>query len=105
MSLTGMIVLILLSAFAAYCMLGKNGKGAENYIIRNTIGVYVMILGLLSIIKSNLGLIQGFYLGIVTLIISVLSLFVFKRDYKKCQILNVIGIIVGVIATYFAYIR
>lgn len=105
MSLSGLIVLILFSLFAIYCMIGKNGRGVKNYIIRNTVSVYVMILGLLSIIKSNLGLIQGFYLGLVTFFISILTLFVFKKDYKKCQILNIIAIVIGTVATYFAYIR
>ncbi|MEG0250326.1 MAG: hypothetical protein RR561_05640 [Peptostreptococcus sp.] len=105
MSSAGLIILILLSLFAIYCMVGKNGRGVKNYIIRNTVGVYVMILGLLSILKSNLGLIQGFYFGLVTFVISILTLFVFKKDYKKCQILNIIGIVIGTIATHFAYIR
>ena len=105
MSFTGLIILILLSIFAVYCMVGRGGKGAQNYIIRNTIGVYVMVLGLLAILKSNLGLIQGFYLGIATFAISILSLFVFKKDYKKAQILNIVGIVIGVIGTYLAYIR
>lgn len=105
MSLTGLIVLIFLSIFAIYCMLGRSEKGAQNYIIRNTVGVYVMVLGLLAIFKSNLGLIQGFYLGMVAFVLSILSLFVFKRDWKKSQIMNIAGVVLGVIATYFAYIR
>ncbi len=105
MSLAGRIILILLSLFAIYCMVGKNGRGVRNYIIRHTVAIYVMILGLLSILKSSLGLIQGFYFGIAALAISILTLFVFKKDYKKCQILNILGIIIGTIATHFAYIR
>ncbi len=105
MSLVGLIFLLLLSAFAIYCMIGQQGRGAKNYIIRNTVGVYVMILGILAILKSNSGLVQAFYLGLITFIISIMSLFVFKRNYKRCQILNIVGILIGIIASYISYIR
>lgn len=105
MSLTGLIIMVLISLFAIYCMIGRGGRGVRNYIIRNAVGVYMMILSILSIIKSSLGMIQGLYLGGITLVISILTLFIFKTDYKKCQLLNILGIILGTIGTYFAYIR
>lgn len=104
MAISSMVILIPLSLFAIYCMLGKNGRGARNYIIRTTIGIYVLVLGTLSILKSNTGLQEAIYFGVAAVVLSILSLFVFKNDYEKCKIINVIGVILGTIATFLSYI-
>lgn len=103
MTKTGLIILGILLVFFLYCIISKTL--AKNYVVRNVVGIYILILGLLSIIRSSEGVIHGFYLGIISVIISGLSLIIFKKDYKKCQILNAIGILVASIGTYFAYIR
>lgn len=105
MSKSGLIILLIVSLFAIYCMVGEKGRGVNNYVIRIYVSIYVLILGMLAILRSSSGLIQGFYAGILALVIAILSLFVFKRDYKKCQILNILGIIVGTIATYYSYLN
>ena len=103
MSKIGLIILIIISLIAAYSMIAGKGRGVNNYIVRNIVGVYILILGLLSILRSNLGLIQGFYLGIAAVVISIITLFIIKRDFSKTKYLNLLGIAIGVLAMYFSY--
>ncbi|WP_101772968.1 hypothetical protein [Peptostreptococcus faecalis] len=105
MSISGTIILIAMSLFAIYCMVGKNGRGYKNYVIRNSVGVYILILGLLSILRSGNGLIQSLYLGLFSVLLAFLSLIIFKKEPKRCQILNIIGIVVSTYATYLSYIN
>ncbi|MDD7182801.1 MAG: hypothetical protein SPG13_03775 [Peptostreptococcus porci] len=103
MTKTGLIILGILLVFFLYCCISNTL--AKNYVVRNVVGIYVLILGILSVIRSASGVIHGFYLGIVAIILSFLSLIVFKKDYNKCRIINIIALIISSIGTYFAYIR
>lgn len=105
MSVLSLTILTLLSLIALYCMNGQGGRGVNNNIIRNAIGIYILILGLISLTKIGSGLIQGFYLGVSSVVISVLSLFILKNNYKQCRILNSLGIIIATLATYFSYMN
>lgn len=105
MSTLSLIILILLSLVALYCMNGQGGSGVKNNIVRNSIGIYILILGLISLTKVSSGLIQGFYLGILSVVLSIFTLFIFKKNYKQCRVLNSIGIIIATFATYFSYLN
>ena len=59
MSRSGLVILVILSLVVVGFVIGKNGKGANNYIVRNTAAVYSLILSLLAIVKSNQGMLYG----------------------------------------------
>ncbi|KGF12241.1 hypothetical protein HMPREF1639_06355 [Peptostreptococcus sp. MV1] len=105
MSISGLVILIILSLLVVLFVIGKDGRGVNNYIVRNTAAVYSLILSLLAIIKSNQGMVQGFYMGLLSFILSLLVLTVYKKKYDICRILLVISIVLATIATYFSYIN
>lgn len=105
MSRSGLVILVILSLVVVGFVIGKNGKGANNYIVRNTAAVYSLILSLLAIVKSNQGMIQGFYMGVLAFILGFLVLTVYKKRYDFCRILLIVGIVLATVATYFSYIK
>lgn len=105
MSISGLVILIILSLLVVLFVIGKDGRGVNNYIVRNKAAVYSLILSLLAIIKSNQGMVQGFYMGLLSFILSLLVLTVYKKKYDICRILLVISIVLATIATYFSYIN
>lgn len=105
MSRSGMVILVILSLVVISFIIGKNGRGANNYIIRNTAAVYSLILSLLAIVKSNQGMVQGFYMGVLAFILSILVLTVYKKKYDICRIFLVVSVVLATFATYFSYIN
>ncbi|MBF1063723.1 MAG: hypothetical protein HXL18_03175 [Peptostreptococcus sp.] len=105
MSRSGLVILVILSLVVVGFVIGKNGKGANNYIVRNTAAVYSLILSLLAIVKSNQGMIQGFYMGVLAFILGFLVLTVYKKRYDICRILLIVSIVLATVATYFSYIK
>lgn len=106
MGILGLVILIALSLILICSLVFKNGWGAKNYLMKNIAGIYVFCLGLLSVMKATTnGMEEGIYLGFLGLIISILTLFVFKKNYKMSLRLNILGIIVVTVATYFSYMN
>lgn len=106
MGIVGHIVLLFLSLLLIVSLFIKNRWGAKNYILKNVVGIYILCLGLLSVMKAfTNGMEEGLYLGFVGLVIAFLALFVFRKNYRLSFRLNIIGIVISTIAVYFSYMN
>nr|WP_314277258.1 hypothetical protein [uncultured Peptostreptococcus sp.] len=104
MSQSGMLIMVILSLIVVSFSIGKNGRGVNNYIVRNTAVVYSMILSLLSIVKSEHGMVEAFYMGCISFIFGILVLTVYKKRYDICRILLIVSVVLATVATYLSYI-
>ena len=102
MSISGLIILCVLLALALYGILAHDG--IKSYTIRNTVGIYSLVLGLLAMSRINRCGMIAVYMGIISLILSLLSLFIFKKDFNRCRLLLVLSLIMGTIGVYLSYI-
>ena len=67
----------------------------------NSFGIAGVIFGILSILSLS---VEGIVIGIIGLIFSLRQKKVMKNQWSKVGIiLNIIGIVVGIIATYLLY--
>ena len=67
----------------------------------NSFGIAGVIFGILSILSLSVG---GIIMGIIGLLFSLKQNKVMKNQWSKVGvILNILGIIIGIIATYFLY--
>lgn len=106
MSILGLIILLFLSSAAIFAIV--LGNGIKNYAIRNTVGIYTVIIALLAIIKSSIGIFESLYLGIASLITIICAFVFFNRDeknnYSKVRILYIVAVLLSTLGAYMSYI-
>lgn len=101
MSISGLIILLVLLSLSLYSILVSDGL--RSYTIRNTAGGYAIVLGLLAVTRINRCDIIAVYIGLLTLVVAITALYLYKKDYRRSKILLVLALVTGTLAAYLSY--